>query len=281
MVALIGWSCAVAAQDRPPPAPEPELNPIAPPTAPPSRSDVSRVRSSTRLLVGAGLTGGDLTFTSDSFNVEADLGSLNAVTVGVQAWPEEFAGVELTYQIGLLGELAVPQLEVQEGDAALTLASHRLEGGFLYRWFSGPRVDAVSVGLRVGFTLHNLTVSDHSPSVALTTTWFGPGLGPFLSLPFSGGDLGVDLRADLIAPFYVRESPQRSGAPRGAIAGHAGLHPWLRLGERFYGGVRLDLHRYRAHFDGPGNRWYGDIEGGEKRHAFWSAVVALEWLASE
>ena len=240
--------------------------------------DLAHLRDATRISVGAGLLTGNIAFKANTFELEADLGQIPTTSFSMITWPERFAGIEFSYQTGFLGALDVPQLNAQSGDSALSLSSHRIEGAFVYRLFAGPRSDSLAAGVKLGFLLQNLSSNDHIPTILLDTTWAGPSLGPFLSLPFAQGDIGLDLSANIILPFFVRESPRRSGTPRDPLGLNFAIEPFFRLSRQLFLTLQIELHHFSSDFYSVGDRWYGDIRDASKDNTFLSSSLSIQWL---
>ena len=243
-----------------------------------SGQEVSKWREGTRYSLGLGLLMGELDFRSNPVVVIADIGQLPSFAAGVQAWISENAGFDASYQLGTFGTLEVP-LDVLIGreDPNLKLTHHRFSGAFNYRLFTGPRLTSWGVGLRLGFILHSLVPSPHTPTIVLSTQYFGPELGVTLRAPLSP-DIGVDLEAAGLFPFSVREFPDRSGSPKTPIGAHIGAAPYVRLNPKLNMKLRYDMRHFNIGFDDEGNRGLGGVTGGATNDTFHSLMLELEFI---
>jgi hypothetical protein len=240
----------------------------------PTLSEIQRDREGLRFKLGAGTLGGSLDFRSTPSFVQTDLGQLPSLSLGMQGWLNENAGYDLTYQGSFFGSINVALNGQQQ---ALGLTAHRAEGAFLYRWFTGPRITSMAFGLRLGFLLHNITPSPHTPTILLSTTWFGPLAGLTARVPFTAW-LGLEAEASLILPFNVRESPDRSGNPRDPKGYHAAGALYLRLSDALTLRARADYRRLEAGFSGEGNRGLGGVTNAYLYDQFLSPQLQLEWI---
>jgi len=244
--------------------------------AAPAMSDIEILRTATRVLFGLGVVGGTTAFASNPLVLETDMGQTPSVLVGLRVWPEEYAGFQLVYQGGFFGGLEVSQLQTVAGSATLGLTHHRLEGDFRYRAFTSPRPDAIELSARLGFVMNRLSPTDHSPTLVLSTTWFGPELGGAVKVPFAEGNLGVELEVDAILPFFVREAPVSSGVPDSAFGYHVGLAPYYRLLDTVFLGLRVDVRSFSADFAGQGER-FGGVTDASNDELYTSAQLEAEW----
>lgn len=241
----------------------------------PSLSEIQLVREGFRAFVGVGTLGGNLDFRSSTANMQADLGQIPSLTVGLQGWLDENAGFDVAYQASFLGELAVP-LDSLQGQA-LGVNANRLESAFRYRFFTGPRQDSLSFGARVGFLLHNLTPSPHTPTIVLSTTYFGPLLGLTARLPLTWW-LGLEAEGSFILPFNVREFPDRSGSPKNPLGYHGGAAVYVRTTAHLYLRLRYDYRQLQAEFSGQGNRGLGGVTNAVIFDQFHSPQLQAEWI---
>lgn len=242
-----------------------------------AQSDIERVRTSTRLNVGVGLIAGQLDFRSNPVIVIADLGQIPSAQLGMEAWVDENAGFQVAYQIGAFGEVAVPLDVVLGNEAKVDLVHHRVEGAFLYRFFTGPRIDAFSFGAKVGFLLHNITPSPHSPTLILSTTYFGPTLGGVARFPF-GRSFSLDVDGALIIPFNVNEFPDNSGRAKNPLGAHFGGGPALQLTDHMLIRLRYDFRLFNVGFNGEATRALGGATDGVSEDIFHSVLMQAEFF---
>lgn len=242
-----------------------------------AQSDIELMRTGTRLSFGAGVVMGALDFRSDPVIVLADLGQIPSAAVGMEAWLDESAGFNIGYQFGTFGEVSVPLDVVLGNEPKIQLTYHRLEGAFLYRWFLGPKLTSMAFGFKAGFLLHNLTPSPHSPSLILSTTYFGPTLGGTARIPFTE-TMGLDAEAALVLPFNVREFPDDSGRSKNPLGAHAGGAFYLGLTRNLLAKVRYDLRFFNVGYNGTGTRGLGSAVGGASDDLFHSVLLQGEWI---
>lgn len=241
----------------------------------PEASEFQKVREGFRIYAGGGVTGGFLDFRSDTAITQADLGQIPSFTLGVQNWIDENAGFDISYQGSFGGSLATPQEPL--GGQELGLNAHRIEGNFLYRWFTGPRIDSMAFGLKLGFVLQNTSPSEHTPSIILSTTYSGPQIGPTARIPFTSW-MGIEADAAYIFPFNVREFPDRSGSPKDPSGFQAGGALYLKIGSGLYTRLRFDLRNFQANYGKTGTRGLGNVTNGQGQDQFRTAQLLLEWI---
>ncbi len=250
-----------------------------------AQSEVDKLRTGLRLNLGIGVVMGDLDFrsnrlgdTTEQIVVAADLGQIPSASLGLSAWINENAGFETSYQLGALGEVAVPlNVLLGQDDGTLALTHHRFSGAFLYRWFTGPRLTSWAFGLRAGFQLHSIIPSPHTPTIVLSTTYFGPELGATTLAPLTES-LGLELDASLVLPFNVREFPDNSGVPDNPLGARLGLAPFFRLSDSLILKARYDLRLFNVAFKDTGTRGLGGVPGGVSNDLFHSAMLLIELI---
>lgn len=238
-------------------------------------SEIQQVREGTRVFVGGGAVTGFLDFRSSPAYTQASLGFVPTGVLGFQSWLDETTGFEAFYQGSFLGTLTTPVDPL--GGATLGFNLHQLEGHFLYRLFTGPRLDSMAFGVKVGFHLHNTAPSEHTPTILLSTTYFGPSLGATARVPFTEW-LALEAEGGVILPFYVREAPDRSGLPRDALGFQGGGGLSLRIIPGLYVKPRYEYRQLQSSFTGTGTRALGKVEQASIFDQYHALRLDLEWV---
>ena len=246
------------------------------PVAAQDEDPITRAREGFRLRAGAGIGTGFLDFRSDSVVLQAALGEIPTTLIGVEGWLTQSAGFDASYQFGFLGELDVP-LETQEGANKLAFVTHRLEGAFHYRWFLGGDANAIALGVRLGFLLHSLIPSPHTPTIVVSTTYAGPMIGATGNFPILDR-LGVEATLDGVYPYNVREFPDVSGNPRSPLGYGGSVAPWVQLGDGLYLKAKVDYRIFTVNYAGRGNRGLGNVTNGASFDGFQSASLIVDWI---
>jgi len=219
-------------------------------------ASLALIRVRQGLYAGPSVVRGNLSFRAPSARVETRLDAVPALTLGGDLWPQPELGLFFSARIGLGADLAVP-------DSNVTVAYnlHQLEAGGRYRWYLGPRADAVALlaGLALRGTIQ--TVQVQRPAFLVDRSALGPELQVGVAWPIAGWRLWVQATAAVGKPFFVREGPTDSGDPQ-AFASYGGqLMVVAGLTERFGIQAQLDARAVDLSFTGEGTRAGGIVDG--------------------
>jgi hypothetical protein len=230
-----------------------------------------RARSRTGLWLGAGLARAQLHLNTTSAKITTQVAALPTLTVGADWWPRPNTGLFAQLAVGTGAELDIPS-----HSTSIQYNAHQFELGARYRWFLGPRSDALAPYLGLGLRGTAQTAQVQRPSLLTDATVIGPSLHTGVEWPVLGERLWLRAQAWLGLPFFIRESPDDSGDPESFFAFGARLGLVAGLTPAWAVQLSADLHEQRLRFVGEGTR-AATVFDAETRERWFTGLLALRY----
>jgi len=228
----------------------------------------SRLRSA--LWLGAGASGGSLSFRSNEVSVKAKVAALPAIYLGGELWSSESYGLSFVSELGLGAQLELPAL-VSNQELSYN-HNHSLISGH-YRWHLGERALAPALELGLGLRWQTESVAVQRPTIFTDRLALGPALSLGFQLPFTE-QLSSAVSAAYSQHLIFREDPADSGTPADSsvlsFRAQFNLMFSAIFGLTIQGHYRLD----QVDFDGFGTRISGVRDGASER-GIWGASLGL------